>query len=109
RVDGYPELKLEAGDIVVFPHGDEHFMGNGAPVPPVDNAKELDRIFSQGLKVSRMGGGGELTRFVCGYMSCDAQICRVVLGGLPPLFKMNRRTGDLGVWLGDHIRRSVSQ
>ena len=52
-------LPLNAGDIVIFPHGDPHILGNGPPVTPVDRAQELERVFSQGLKVSRMGGGGE--------------------------------------------------
>ena len=38
---------LQAGDIVIFPHGDEHFLGNGAPAKPVDSfrtwAKSLDQ------------------------------------------------------------------
>jgi len=51
-------LVLNAGDIVVFPHGDPHVMGNGAPVTPVDSARELQRVLAEGLKVSRFGGGG---------------------------------------------------
>ena len=45
--DGQP-VPLNAGDIVVFPHGDPHIMGNGSPVKPVDNAQELQRILSGG-------------------------------------------------------------
>src|SRR6516162_2424820 len=52
---------LEAGDIVIFPHGDAHFLENGPPTESVDMVKELTRIFSQGLKLSRLGGGGEVT------------------------------------------------
>ena len=35
--DGRP-VPLNAGDIVIFPHGDPHIMGNGPPVTPVDSA-----------------------------------------------------------------------
>ena len=52
--DGRP-VPLNAGDIVVFPHGDPHILGNGSPVKPVDSAKELQRILSEDLKVSRHG------------------------------------------------------
>ena len=55
-------VPLNAGDIVIFPHGDPHILGNGLPIKPVDNAQELERIFSQGLKVSRLGGGGEINQ-----------------------------------------------
>lgn len=80
--DGRP-VPLNAGDIVIFPHGDPHILGNGLPIKPVDNAQELERIFSHGLKVSRLGGGGEITKFICSYMACDPQLSRVFLGRLP--------------------------
>ena len=54
-------LPLTAGDIVIFPHGDSHIIGNGARVEPVDQERELHRIFTQGLKLARGGGGGEVT------------------------------------------------
>jgi AraC-like DNA-binding protein len=100
-------VPLNAGDIVVFPHGDPHTMGNGPAVKPVDNALELQRIFSQGLKVSRFGGGGEITKFICGYMACEPQLSRVFLGGLPPLLKVNIRNDSAGQWLENSIRYSV--
>ena len=106
EADGQP-VSLEAGDIVIFPHGDPHLLGNGAPVAPMDNSRELERVLSLGLKVSRMGGGGELTRFICGYMACEPQLSTVFLGALPPLIKVNIRNGPAGQWLEDSLRYSV--
>ena len=100
-------LPLAAGDIVIFPHGDPHTMGNGPPVKPVDSAQELQRVLAQGLKVSRMGGGGEITKFVCGYMTCDPQLSRIFLGGLPPVLKVSIRNDASGQWLENSIRYSV--
>ena len=104
--DGRP-VPLNPGDIVIFPHGDPHIVGNGSPVKPVDNEQELQRIMSQGLKVSRFGGGGEVTKFICGYMVCDPQLSRVFLGGLPPVLKINIRNDASGQWLENSIRYSV--
>jgi len=100
-------VPLNAGDIIIFPHGDPHFMGNGSGVKAVDMAQELERISSQGLKISRMGGGGEITKFICGYMACEPQLSRVFLGGLPPVLKINIRNDASGQWLEDSIRYSV--
>jgi AraC-like DNA-binding protein len=109
NVEGGPRVSLSAGDIVVFPHGDPHIMGNGRDVEPRDNTKKLHEILSQGLKLARMGGGGEITRFICGYLICDAQLCKAFLGGLPPLFKVNIGNDSSGQWLENSIRYSVGQ
>jgi AraC-like DNA-binding protein len=109
QVEGKDDLplSLNAGDILIVPHGDAHILGNGPPVRPVNRAQVLERVLSQGLKVSRMGGGGEVTKFICGYMSCDPQLSRVFLGGLPPILKIGIRDDASGQWLENSIRYSV--
>ena len=102
-----PPVPLCAGDIVIFPHGDPHILGNGPPVTPMDNSGELERVLSLGLKVTRMGGGGELTKFICGYMACEPQLSHVFLGGLPPLMTVNIRNSPAGQWLENSLRYSV--
>ena len=99
-------LQLDAGDIVVFPQGDPHLLGNGPLVEPIDSSKELQRILSEDLKIARCGGGGELTRIICGYMTCEPQLSRIFLGGLPPVLKINIRKDASGQWLENSIRYS---
>ncbi len=101
-------VSLVAGDIVIFPHGDPHIMGNGPPVKPADHSLEVQQNLTRGLKLSRLGGGGEITRFVCGFMTCEPQLSRVFLGGLPPVFKVNIRNDTSGQWLENSIRYSVA-
>jgi AraC-like DNA-binding protein len=108
RIEGGPRVELSPGDIVVFPHGDPHLMGNGSPVEPMDNGKELDRILSQGLAVARLGGGGAVTKLVCGYMACEPRVSRLILSGLPPLLRINIRNDASGLWLENSIRFSVA-
>ena len=102
-------IPLNAGDIVIFPHGDPHIMGNGLPVKPVDSAQALERVLSGGLPVSRHGGGGEITKLICGYMACEPQLSRIFLGGLPPILKINIRNDASGQWLEHAIRYSLGQ
>ncbi|MBX3326650.1 MAG: cupin domain-containing protein [Nitrospira sp.] len=42
-------MPFEAGDIVMFPHGDAHLLGNGPPVRPINSADELKRILREGF------------------------------------------------------------
>jgi len=109
NVEGGERVALSAGDIVVFPHGDPHLVGNGRDVEPRDHGKMLQEILAQGLKPARMGGGGEVTRFVCGYLVCDPQLSKAFLGGLPPIFKVNIGNDGSGQWLESSIRYSVAQ
>src|SRR4051812_3305290 len=96
---GDERIALDPGDIVVFPHGNSHYLESGPSLHTVDNEEQLQRIFSVGLKVARMGGGGATTRFVCGYMVCEPRLSQVFLSGLPALFKVNIREDQSGQWL----------
>ncbi len=102
-------LSLAAGDSVIFPHGDPRLMGNGSPITPVDSLQALQRVLSEGLTLSRHGGGGEISRFISGYMACEPQLSRIFLGGLPPLLKVHIRDDPSGQWLEHSIRYSVRQ
>ena len=109
RMEDGERMDLSAGEIVVFPHGDPHIIENGLPTRTMDMSQELTRILCQGLKLARLGGGGELTRFVCGYMACEPRLSQVFLSGLPALFKVRIRDDASGRWLENSIRFSVNQ
>lgn len=101
--------ELSAGDIVIFPHGDAHFLGNGWPEKPVDSIKAFGKNMAGELKVARYGGSGEITRFICGYMACHPRLSEVFLAGLPPMFKVNLSKAPSGDWIEKSIRFSVGQ
>lgn len=103
--DGRRE-ELTAGDIVVLPHGDAHFLGNGS-AKPVDSLKAFSKNLTQGLKVARFGGGGETTKFICGYLACDPQVSDVFLAGLPPILRVHADKDPSSQWLEHAIRFSV--
>ncbi|HEY7533809.1 MAG TPA: AraC family transcriptional regulator, partial [Nitrospiraceae bacterium] len=54
-----------------------------------------------------LGGGGELTKFICGYMCCEPELSQVFLGGLPPILKISIRNDASGQWLENSLRYSV--
>jgi Cupin len=83
-------------DAVIFPHGDPHIIENGRPIKTVDLFQELARIFFQRPRLARAGGGGDVTKFVCGYMACEPRLSQVFLSGLPPLFKVSIRNDASG-------------
>lgn len=100
-------VPFEAGEIVIVPHGDMHLMGNGPSVTPLDSAEQLRQVLAEGRMVSQCGGGGELTKLICGYLTCDPQLSQVFLAGLPPIVKVHIRDSPSGQWLEDTLRYSV--
>lgn len=100
-------LPLDAGGLVIVPHGDPHLMGTGTPVAPIDSVQELKRVLAEGLTLSRRGGGGEITKVVCGYMACEPRLSRICLGGLPSVLKVHIRVDDSGRWLEQSVRYAV--
>ncbi len=107
RMEDGTRIVLNAGDIVMIPHGDRHIMENGSSTKTIDESEQVEQVLAQGLKVCRIGGGGEVTRVVCGYMACDPQLSQIFLSGLPQIFKVSIRNDPSGKWLEDSIRFSV--
>jgi AraC-like DNA-binding protein len=101
-------VELKAGDIVVFPHGDDHDLGNGS-AKAVDSLTTFGANLSEGLKLARFGGGGEVTKFVCGFMACEKHLGNVLLSGLPPILKVRVVKDEADQWLERSIRYSVDE
>ena len=103
-------IELKPGDVVIFPHGDPHHMSSGkGTTPPFPNYGITAKIKARDLSPLRAGGGGDISRFVCGYMTCDPHLSRPILSGLPPVFKVNIRTDRSGHWLENSILHLVEE
>jgi len=93
----------------VFPHGDPHELIAGDGSNRVETAAVIKKIASRDLSPMRSGGGGQSTRFVCGYMACDPLLSGPILEGLPPILKVNIRTDRSGHWLEQSILHLVDE
>ena len=107
RLPGQTRVKLGPGDIIVFPHGDQHFLSSGQPEKPVDALKTFSKNLSEGLKLTRFGGGGAVTRLVCGYLVCEPRLSDVVSSGLPKMLTVSLADEPSGLWLAESIRLLV--
>jgi AraC-like DNA-binding protein len=110
EMEGGDTIALGPGDIVIFPHGDPHHMTSALPArPPFPNYGITAKIDARDLTPLRAGGGGAVTRFVCGYMTCDPHLSRPILNGLPQVFKVNVRADASGHWLESSIVHLVDE
>ena len=110
ELGGHEPIQLEPGDVVVFAHGHSHHMSSGKNATrPFPNYGILGKIKAHDLSPLHAGGGGETSRFVCGYMTCDPYVSRPILSGLPSVFKVNLRTDRSGLWLENCVLHLVEE
>jgi AraC-like DNA-binding protein len=103
-------IALEPGDVVIFPKGEAHHMSSGKDASlPFPNYGINAKVEARDLCPLHAGGGGEISRFVCGYMTCDPDLCRPILNGLPAVFNVNIRTDRAGHWLESSILHLVEE
>jgi AraC-like DNA-binding protein len=110
ELEGGRPVALMPGDVVIFPQGDPHHMSSGKDMSrPFPNYGITAKINARDLSPLRAGGDGAVSRFVCGYMTCDPHLSRPILDGLPPVFKVNIRTDHSGHWLESSIQHLVEE
>ncbi|VVP92146.1 RCS-specific HTH-type transcriptional activator RclR [Pseudomonas fluorescens] len=103
-----PPLRLTAGDVVLFPQGDGHRMTSQPGLPPATGGR-LDKILARRPQQLRYGGGGAVTRLVCGYMACDTRLAGMLLTGLPAVVRVNVRGSSAGMWLESSVRYALAE
>ncbi len=110
-VGGQP-IALEAGEVIVFPHGDPHVMTSNPGMrsdPPAAAALDAATAARLPFVLSYGGDGPPSTKLVCGYLACDARPFNPLLENLPRVLKAgDPKNGDAG-WLGQLIRFAVME
>lgn len=87
-------IPVEAGDVVIFPRGDQYVMGSDPDVAPVPISEIYPQPMADRVTTLRHGGGGALTRFICGYLQSDQQF-DPLLRSLPAVLCVRKRNDGL--------------
>ena len=96
-VGGRP-YRVEAGDVLVFPHGDPYVMSIAASpgaCPPRDEVIGFMRGMVDGVlpfTVAEGGGGAERLQLVCGFLGCDVRPFNPLLATLPRVIHVARES-----------------
>lgn len=89
-IEGEAPQRLEAGDILVIPHGAPYYLANPAGTPTCCSEAEAVWFFRMMVAgelpsvVTEGGGGAERTNLICGFLGCDARPFNPILAALPP-------------------------
>ena len=110
-----PAVRFQAGDVIVFPHGDSYTMlseRGGTPALPREQAPGFFRAMAAGelpFIVPEGGGGPERARFVCGFLGCDVRPFNPLLAALPRLMQVRRPVNDQGDMLDRLIGLTLAE
>ena len=124
---GEPGVVLQAGDVIMFPHGDAHVIssGPGMRASRVDKAAffspkpaQLPYVLTQhgettfertdSMTALLDGGGVERSIIVCGFLGCDARPFNPLLAALPRLLHVPGAAASDG-WIGHFVNLAVEE
>lgn len=77
--------RLSQGDIIIFPHGDAHILGDHLDQEAVLISHLLPKPPWTEPLLMKYGGGGEVSKLVCGFLQCEAMLMHPFLKTLPKL------------------------
>lgn len=109
-VVGEPAVRLEAGDVIVFPQGDPHVVSSAAGMRATLDLSPHERASRSPLPIaiSIDGGGSERTQMICGFLGCDARPFNPLLATLPRVLHL-RGTGENGSVLRNLVELAVAE
>ena len=119
-MDGMAPLRLQAGDIVMFPHGDAHVLSSAPGMRAAggdqswrattrDLPKPILLAFHDGLCEfdTEVPPNRASVVLVCGFISCDLRPFNPLIGALPPLLHLPA-TG-VGAWVAPMLEQAVAE
>ncbi len=104
-------IQVDAGDVIVVPQGESHVLGSSPELSPVPAASLLgDQFATMPGEVMTLvhGGGGTVTRMVCGFLAAQDIMKNPLLSALPRLFKVSMR-GSSASWLESSLRFATEE
>jgi AraC-like DNA-binding protein len=107
---GDDTLTASAGDLILIPQDDRHLLGSDVAIAPLEG----DSLLAEGgpdaeIVQLRHGGGGAMTRFVCGYLACSRSVCRPLLEALPRALTIPIGDGPASTLLRELLRVGVRE
>jgi len=108
---GEEPVRLEAGDVVCFPHGDSHVISSapGLRAPPMD-LSIYQRPTGARLPFSmNLGTGAADAHLLCGFLGCNARPFNPLLASLPRVLLASDRDGSTGGWLSRFVEAAEAE
>ena len=104
-LDGASQVRMQPGDVIVFPQGDAHIMSSHAGHR---DDEEKDGTSAKRYPTTVLLGpdAARNTSFVCGFLGCDVRPYNPLLAALPRRMHV---PGIAGGWLSQFPRQVVAE
>jgi AraC-like DNA-binding protein len=102
-VEGEPPVEVRAGEIVLLPRNEVHVMASAPGLRPIKPDKLIAAGEEGALARLVMGGGGEATHVVCGYLASEDQF-NPLIASLPRILKVDIRSCASHDWIEASMR-----
>src|SRR3954469_1522715 len=96
---GGETFEIGPGDLLMMPNDEAHLMGSDLNCPSVAAIDLVTPATDGGMLTINSGGGGDKTRFVCGFLACDRRLSRPVLDALPSMLRVPFCSDPATTWL----------
>ncbi len=106
--DGHEVVELRSGDLVLFSSDHLHILGSDIGLPAI-RTEGIPRDPSSSLPLIRHGGGGEMTRFICGYLAFDRRVSQPLFSSLPRMLRVPVGEDPNTAWLVELLRVGVRE
>jgi AraC-like DNA-binding protein len=107
--DGGEGVVIGAGEVVVLPRNDLHFIGSDLSLPPVSSGDVIRSPKDGGLFSIHHGGNGERTRMICGFLGCATAEGNPLISTLPALLKFNAEQAGAAEWIRSTLTYAANE
>jgi AraC-like DNA-binding protein len=121
-IAGESPVRLEAGDVILFPQGDPHVISSapGMRAPAVDTTfffspRPTQLPYALSMKEAEVttarldGGGRDRATVVCGFLGLDARPFNPLLAALPRVLRIPGSTLGADSWVTGFLRAVVTE
>jgi AraC-like DNA-binding protein len=108
QINRDPPVNVRGGTIVLLPRNDGHTLASQSGLKAISAEKLIQMDPAGGLARIRHGGGGEVTRIVCGFVGTEVD-CHPLIDALPSTLVLDLNGKAAGEWILSSFRFAAQE